>query len=131
MLASGTEHGVYRVFVRDLVLLCRIGVGEEERSAPQRIRVHLDLAVAEVPDPFADDPDRVVCYADLSRRVRAAATARPLRLIETLAEKLAAVCLEDPRVRSARVRIEKPDIFPDESVPGVEIERFNATPAPG
>jgi 7,8-dihydroneopterin aldolase/epimerase/oxygenase len=131
MLVTDAERGVYRVFVRDLVLLCRIGVEEEERRAPQRVRIDLDLAVIENAEPLADDPARVVCYADLTRRVRAAATARPVRLVETLAEKLTGVCLEDGRIRSARVRVDKPDVFAGEAVPGIEIERFNATPAPG
>ena len=125
-------QGLLHLFVRDLVLACRIGVEEEERRAPQRVRVNLDLAVAEAADaapPDADDPARVVCYGDLVRRVRAAATARPVRLVETLAERIAAVCLEDARVRSARVRVEKPDVFADAAAAGVEIERRNPAPA--
>ena len=127
---SAGRRGLYRLFVRDLVVLCRIGVEEGERRAPQRVRIDLDLAVAESPDPLDDDPARVVCYGEVTRRVRAAATARPVRLVETLAEKLAAVCLEDARVRSARVRVEKPDVFADAAAAGVEIERLNPQPPP-
>ncbi len=127
---SAGRRGLYRLFVRDLVVLCRIGVEEEERRTPQRVRIGLDLTVAESPKPLGDDPAGVVCYGELTRRVRAAATARPVRLVETLAERLAAVCLEDARVRSARVRVEKPDVFPDAAAAGVEIERSNPTPPP-
>jgi dihydroneopterin aldolase len=45
-------------------------------------------------------------------------------LLETLAEEIAAICLQDGRVRSVRVRVEKLDIFPDAASVGVEIERF-------
>lgn len=127
---SAGRRGLYRLFVRDLVVLCRIGVEEEERRTPQRVRIGLDLTVAESPEPLGDDPAGVVCYGELTRRVRAAATARPVRLVETLAERLAAVCLEDARVRSARVRVEKPDVFADAAAAGVEIERFNRAPPP-
>ena len=40
---SAGRHGLYRLFVRDLVVLCRIGVEEEERRTPQRVRIGLDL----------------------------------------------------------------------------------------
>lgn len=127
---SAGRRGLYRLFVRDLVVLCRIGVEEEERRTPQRVRIGLDLTVAESPEPLGDDPAGVVCYGELTRRVRAVATARPVRLVETLAERLAAVCLEDARVRSARVWVEKPDVFADAAAAGVEIERFNRAPPP-
>ena len=45
--------------------------------------------------------------------------------VETLAEDIAAMCLEDTRVRSARVRVEKLDVFTEATSVGVEIERFN------
>jgi dihydroneopterin aldolase len=44
-------------------------------------------------------------------------------LVETLAEKLAAAALDDPRVERARVTVEKPDAFDDVSGVGVVVER--------
>jgi dihydroneopterin aldolase len=44
-----------------------------------------------------------------------------------MAERIAAECLKDARVVSARVRIEKPDIFDDCRSVGIEIERFQTT----
>ena len=44
-------------------------------------------------------------------------------LIETLAERIAAECLNHYTVVSAKVKIEKPDIFPDAATVGIEIER--------
>ena len=43
-----------------------------------------------------------------------------------MAEDIAAMCLEDPRVRSVRVRVEKLDILENAESVGVEIERFNS-----
>ena len=48
-----------------------------------------------------------------------------INLVETLAEKIAVLCLANGRVRSVRVRVEKLDIVPDAQSVGVEIERFN------
>jgi dihydroneopterin aldolase len=44
-------------------------------------------------------------------------------LVETLAERMAAAALTDPRVERARVTVEKPDAFPDVAGVGVVVER--------
>lgn len=110
------------VFVRDLVLDSRIGVHQHERLGPQRIRINLDLGVWEGV-PAADDLDRVVCYETIVERVREVAGDSHVNLAETLAERVAEVCLADPRVRLARVRVEKLEVFADAASVGVEIER--------
>lgn len=117
--------GVRHVFVRDLVLECSIGVHAHEHQARQRIRVNLDLAVREDDGPLADALANVVCYEDIVTRVRSIAGDGHVKLVETLAERLAAICLQDPRARSVRVRVEKLDVFPDATSVGVEIERFS------
>jgi dihydroneopterin aldolase len=71
----------------------------------------------------AEELARVVDYEQLAIRVRAIVGERHVRLVETLAEALARACLLDPRVRVARVRVEKLDVFPDAVSAGVEIER--------
>ena len=49
-----------------------------------------------------------------------------VNLVETLAEDIAAMCLNDRRVLSARVRVEKLDILEHAQSVGVEIERINS-----
>ena len=75
--------------------------------------------------PRRDDLSRVVDYEAVAIRVRDIVHAGHVRLLETLAERVAEACLEDDRVRSVRVRVEKLDIFPDVASVGVEIERCN------
>jgi dihydroneopterin aldolase len=118
---------IRHVFVRNLVLNCSIGIHQHERLAVQRIRVNLDLAVreGETNGQLDDELANVVCYEDLTKGLRALASREHVNLVETLAEDVAAMCLGDDRVRSARVRIEKLDIVDDAESVGVEIERFN------
>ncbi|MCY3828020.1 MAG: dihydroneopterin aldolase [Rhodospirillaceae bacterium] len=130
-LAAGSDSprladaldGHRHIFVRDLVLTCSIGVYRHERDAPQRVRLNIDLAIA---DDTAGDTDRLgdtVSYEGIVDRARAIVDARHYNLVETLAEALAAMCLDDPRVRVSRIRVEKLDVFADTGAVGVEIER--------
>lgn len=121
--AAGRRH----LFVRDLVLPARIGVYDHERDGAQRVRINLDLAVEEPPSP-EDRLENVVCYDELVAGVRRLLVDGHVNLIETLAERIAGLCLEDARVRTARVRVEKLDAIPDAAAVGVEIERANPRP---
>ncbi len=120
---ADAKASVRHVFIRDLVLLCSIGVYDHEHDAPQRIRVNLDLTVSE--SHHNDNIDHVVCYEEVSNKVRDIVKGDHTNLCETLAEKIAASCLEDVRVQCARIRVEKLDVFEDIASVGVEIERFN------
>jgi dihydroneopterin aldolase len=116
------------VFLRDMILPASIGVLPHEHTAPQRIRVNVDLGVDDeaARQGLAVGPDvlsRVVDYGKIAASVRAITAAGHVRLVETLAERIVQSCLQDPRVRLARVRVEKLDIFPDSVSAGVEIER--------
>jgi len=122
--ASSTAlRGESHVFVRDLVMTAKIGLHQHERLAEQRVRINLDLTVADNPT-IDDDYDNVVCYGGLVTGVRRVIGAGHVNLAETLAERIADMCLEDRRVLSARVRVEKLDVFAEAASVGVEIERF-------
>jgi dihydroneopterin aldolase len=120
---ADARNAIRHVFIRDLLLFCRIGVHRHEELASQRVRINLDLAVRDDRD-LADDLANVVCYERLSQGVRDIVARRHIRLVETLAEEIAQLCLGDARIRSVRVRVEKLDVFADATSVGVEIERF-------
>ena len=115
-----------RMFVRDLVLDCLIGVHRYERDGRQRVRINLTLDVLETGPAERDRLADVVNYDTLVVRIRALAAAGHVNLVETFAERIAAICLDDPRVRRATVRVEKLDVFDDTESVGVEIERENS-----
>ncbi len=112
------------VFIRDQVIACSIGVHKHEMDTPQRVRVNLDMAVLEGDRPLDDDLENVVCYEKITTGVRVVAAQGHVNLVETLAERIAARCLNDGRIRSVLVRVEKLDVFDDVDSVGVEIERF-------
>jgi 7,8-dihydroneopterin aldolase/epimerase/oxygenase len=116
--------GLRRVFIHDLVLAAEIGAHRHERGASQRVRINVDLLVRE-DGPIEDDLRNVVCYDEIATGIRAIVGAGHLNLVETLAERIAAMCLADARVRQARVRVEKLDVYADAGAVGVEVLRTN------
>ncbi len=124
MIAPGVRH----VFVRDMVLQAAIGVYAHEHGSKQRVRVNVDLAVTETGIGL-DQLDQVVSYESVVKQVRAIVGAGHVKLVETLAERIGAACLEDGRVLRAQVRVEKLDVFDDTAAVGVTIERCKSSTA--
>ena len=123
-IADGGD-AIRHVFIRDLTVACSIGIHIHEKNAAQRVRINLDLAVREGERPLDDDINNVICYESLADGVQKIIASGHVNLVETLAEKIARMCLQDRRVKSARVRVEKLDILEGAESVGVEIERFN------
>ena len=86
----------------------RHGVLDSERRDGQVFVVDAALTadVAGTSDDLADTVD----YAVLSERLAAVVAGDPVDLIETLAARLAGVCLADPRVTRAEVTVHKPEV---------------------
>jgi dihydroneopterin aldolase len=121
---SGPHRRLRQVFIRGLELQARLGVHAHEKAAPQRILVHVELAVEDEGSGIGpDDLGRVVDYERVVQAARDTVARGHVLLVETLAESVATAALVDPRVRTARVCIEKPDAFPDIASVGVTIER--------
>lgn len=110
-----------RLLIEDLVLRLRIGVGEAERSAPQRLLVSLAVEV-EPAEPRHDDVAEVVNYGVIADGIRALAN-REVKLLETLAGEIATVAFADARVRAVEITLRKPDLFDDVAAVGI-IQRF-------
>jgi len=123
---ADARNQVRHVFIRDLRLDCSIGVHAHEKDRRQRVRINLDLAVREGDEPINDDIRNVICYEKVALGVGRIAEEGHVNLVETFAEKIAAMCLADDRVFSVRVRVEKLDIMNNAESVGVEIERYNS-----
>ncbi|NQV55160.1 MAG: dihydroneopterin aldolase, partial [Rhodospirillales bacterium] len=120
---ADASASVRHVFIRDMVLTSLIGVHKHERKQPQRVRINLDLAVSEGQRLRSDELEDVLCYEDVADGIRGLIAKGHVNLVETLAENIADLCLADARVQTARVRVEKLDVFEDAASAGVEIER--------
>jgi dihydroneopterin aldolase len=116
--------------VRDLVLQASIGAYAHEHALPQPVRINIDLGVEDDgAGPMSrapvgkDELSRVVDYGRIAAGVRTIVGQGHVRLVETLAERIAEAAFADPRVRQVRVRVEKLAALADAASVGVEIER--------
>ena len=107
------------VFVRGLSVNARIGVYAHEEGRDQPLLIDADLLIET--DGWARLSD-TVNYERVGVHARAIAAAGHIGLVETFAHRLAVACLAEPRVRRARIRVEKPlALAPHASAAGVEI----------
>ncbi|MDD4102636.1 MAG: dihydroneopterin aldolase [Kiritimatiellae bacterium] len=101
-----------RLELNGLEIDCVIGDQPEERGREQRIVLDLvlncDLSVAGASDALCDTVD----YAVLAETIRLKARAARCRMIESVAELAARVCLAEPRVTEVCVRVEKAGAVP-------------------
>ncbi len=113
---------VRKVLIGDLVLKAEIGVFRREKGKRQRVRFNIELGVVDRP-PRQDRRAEIVCYDRIVTGLRGLVAEGHVNLVETLAERAAALCLAVPSALYVRVRVEKLDIYKDAAAVGVEIER--------
>ncbi len=111
-----------RIFVKDLILDCEVGVYDEEQGVGQKVGFTVE---ADVPKSgkaiLEDDISSVPSYDDLTRAVKETAAEGHINLVETFAERIAQRVLFDKRIARVRVRVEKLERGP--GAVGIEIVR--------
>jgi FolB domain-containing protein len=112
-----------RILIKDLRARCILGISDDERREKQDVVVNLallaDLRKVGKSDRFEDAVD----YRALKKRILAMVEGSSYYLVEGLAERIAEICLEHPRVAQAQVTVEKPSALRFARSVGVEITR--------
>ncbi len=86
----------------------RHGVLPAERELGQEFQVDVTLFLDTAPAAAGDDLALTVDYGELATRLSAVVEGEPVDLIETLAQRLADVCLSYERVEEVEVSVHKP-----------------------
>lgn len=110
-----------RIFVRNLVLDCHIGVYPEEKGITQKVSFTVEAVLAPSVRSVHDQIAEVPSYDDIIKVIRATADEGHTNLVETFAERIAERCLIDKRIVTVLVRVEKLERGPE--AVGVEITR--------
>jgi dihydroneopterin aldolase len=100
---------VDRIAIRGLEAHAHHGVYDVERERGQIFRVDAVLELDSAPAAADDELAKTVNYAELAQRLHAVLTGEPVALLETLAQRLADVCLADPLVDAVEITVHKPD----------------------
>lgn len=112
-----------RILIKDLMLRCILGLGNEERREKQDVLINLvlwtDLTRAAVTDNIEDTVD----YAALKKRIITLVEGSQFHLAEALADRIATLCLEQPAVQQVQITLEKPTALRFAHSVGVEITR--------
>lgn len=113
----------HTIFIRDLNVDMMIGVYDHEKLSSQPVRLNIEMVVRDHIGPINDDYHNVVCYETIANAIKKLVQEEHINLVETLAEKIADICLHHQRVQGARVKVEKLNAVNDASSVGIEITR--------
>lgn len=123
---ADAARGIRHVFVRNFVTEATIGAFGHEEGKRQKVRINVDLSVDEAGAAHEDRLEEVVCYDRVIRDIETIINAGHINLVETLAEKIAGMALQDYRVAAVRVRVEKLEAVTGAESVGVEVERHKS-----
>jgi dihydroneopterin aldolase len=97
-----------RIAITGLEAHAHHGVYAFEREQGQLFRVDAVLELDTAPAAAGDDLERTVNYAELAQGLHAVLAGEPVDLLETLAQRLADVCLAHPLVEAVEITVHKP-----------------------
>jgi FolB domain-containing protein len=110
------------IHIQQLEVQARIGVPEDERASPQRLTLNLILWPVRSSEELHDEIGRAVNYASVCAEVKKFVEQRRDRLIETLADALAAHVLEAFEIRRITIELRK-YILPEVEFVSVTVTR--------
>jgi 7,8-dihydroneopterin aldolase/epimerase/oxygenase len=110
------------IVIKDLGVLCHVGVPDEERAKPQRLLITVEMGGDLSRAGATDDIQHTINYFDVSRRVIALCQEQSYRLLEKLAEDIARAVLNEYGAKNATVEVKK-FILSDARYVSVRIQR--------
>jgi dihydroneopterin aldolase len=124
LVPANIRVGSARILLESLEVRADIGFHDFEIGAPQRLLVTVEIWLDDLAPPAEDDPARAWNYDFLRTEVDKLASARRYNLQETLAHAIFDRVAAFRGTRALRVRLSKPDVYPDARGVGVEIASF-------
>ncbi|MFK7996625.1 MAG: dihydroneopterin aldolase [Granulosicoccus sp.] len=115
-----------RIFIKNLSVETIIGIYDVERVTPQRVVLDLEMS-ADIPRAAAsEDINDTLNYKTLSETLTQYLLDSRFQLIETMAERVTEIILNDFGVQWVKLTLHKPDALPGDIDVGIIIERGTA-----
>ncbi len=121
-----SELSADHIFLRGLECQCIIGFIDWERRVPQTVVIDVEMPCDCARAAHSDEVVDTVDYKSVAKRVLGWVGESNFQLIETLAQRLAMLLLEEFSLAWIRVRINKPGAIRHSRDVGVSIERRRA-----
>lgn len=112
-----------RIYIRDLLLRCIVGIYPEERHQKQDVIINIILECDCRPAAASDDIADAVDYKSLKKSVIELVENSSFNLIETLADRIAGLCTARNGVNRATVSVDKPGALRFARSVAVEVTR--------
>ncbi|MBN1551372.1 dihydroneopterin aldolase [bacterium] len=112
-----------KIIIKDLLVRGIIGINDWEREKKQDILVNIELLANLGQSCMSDSIDDTVNYRTLAKHIIALVETTQRYTLEALANDIMKVCFFDSRVKSVRVRVEKPGALRFAKSVGIEIDR--------
>jgi dihydroneopterin aldolase len=117
--------GSARILLEALDVQADIGFHDFEIGSPQRLLVTVEIWLEDIEAPRADDPAFAWNYDFMRAEIQEIASARRYNLQETLAHAIFDRIAAFRGVAALRVKLSKPDVYPEAHGVGVEIASFS------
>ena len=111
------------IFLRDLRIETVIGIWEWERRIRQTVAIDLDMSADIRKAAATDEVDDTLNYKLVAKRLQEFVGESGFQLVETLAENIAGIVLDEFDVAWVRVKVNKPGAIRGARDVGVIIER--------
>jgi dihydroneopterin aldolase len=111
------------IILRDLRVDVLIGIHKRERHVTQTVSIDLDIGLPGTTVFKSDKVADTIDYEQVALRIKALAASGHFRLVETLAERIARLLLEDLGAPWAKISVAKIGILANAKFVGVTIER--------
>jgi dihydroneopterin aldolase len=120
---SSNDNSARVLVFEDIELPLRIGVYPQEKLAPQRVRISVELLVLPQTPDHSDRIDNVVDYDRIHGAILRLAERPHIELQETLADEIARLCFDSPEAAAVQVYVRKLDVYNDCKSVGIRIVR--------
>ena len=117
------NSGYDLIFLNDFMIDANIGVYKHEKIKSQPLRINI---IAKVKNPKKINDDKlhsVVCYNQISKKIKKIIKSGHTILLEKLAEKIFQECFKNKRIQTIKIRLEKLDAIQEAESAGIEVER--------
>ncbi|MEI6897612.1 MAG: dihydroneopterin aldolase [Psychromonas sp.] len=111
------------VFIKQLEVITTIGVYDWEKSLQQKLYFDLEMAFDNRLGALNDDINLTLNYFSIAEAVNLFAQNNHFELIETMAERVATLIMEQFSVPWLKLTLHKPGALPKVASLGVQIER--------